>query len=56
MLVTILMGVCMGAVNSFGVAKLNIPPFIMTLGSMMFCRGMGSILMGAVAIDKLRKP
>ena len=43
-LVTILMGVCMGAVNGFGVAKMNIPPFIMTLGSMMFCRGMGSIL------------
>jgi ribose transport system permease protein len=49
MTVTILMGVCMGAVNGFGVAKLNIPPFIMTLGSMMFCRGMGSILTGGLS-------
>ena len=46
---TILMGVCMGAVNGFGVAKMNIPPFIMTLGSMMFCRGMGSILTGGAS-------
>ena len=48
-IVTILMGVCMGAVNGFGVAKLNIPPFIMTLGSMMFCRGIGSILTGGLS-------
>ena len=45
-IITILMGVVMGAVNGFGVAKLNIPPFIMTLGTMMFCRGMGSIVTG----------
>ncbi len=44
--ITILMGVAMGAVNGFGVAKLNVPPFIMTLASMMFCRGIGSILTG----------
>ena len=45
-LITIGMGVFMGAVNGFGVAKLDIPPFIMTLATMMFCRGMGSILTG----------
>ena len=45
-IITILMGVAMGAVNGFGVAKLNVPPFIMTLASMMFCRGIGSILTG----------
>ena len=45
-LITIAMGVGMGAVNGFGVAKLDVPPFIMTLASMMFCRGMGSILTG----------
>ena len=44
--ITIAMGVGMGAVNGFGVAKLDVPPFIMTLSSMMFCRGMGSILTG----------
>ena len=45
-LITIAMGVGMGAVNGFGVAKLDVPPFIMTLASMMFCRGIGSILTG----------
>ena len=44
--ITILMGVTMGAINGFGVAKLDVPPFIMTLASMMFCRGIGSILTG----------
>ena len=43
---TIGMGVLMGVINGFGVAKLDVPPFIMTLASMMFCRGMGSILTG----------
>ena len=38
-IITILMGVVMGFVNGFGVAKLDVPPFIMTLASMMFCRG-----------------
>jgi len=45
-IITIAMGVAMGAVNGFGVAKLDVPPFIMTLSMMMFCRGMGSILTG----------
>ena len=45
-LITIAMGIGMGAVNGFGVAKLDVPPFIMTLASMMFCRGIGSILTG----------
>ena len=44
--ITIAMGVTMGFINGFGVAKLDVPPFIMTLASMMFCRGMGSILTG----------
>ena len=44
--ITIAMGVFMGFINGFGVAKLDVPPFIMTLASMMFCRGMGSILTG----------
>ena len=44
--ITIAMGVTMGFINGFGVAKLDVPPFIMTLASMMFCRGIGSILTG----------
>ena len=42
----IIITILMGAVNGFGVAKLDVPPFIMTLASMMFCRGIGSILTG----------
>ena len=43
-IVTIGMGVLMGTINGVIIAKLEIPPFIMTLSMMMFCRGMGSIL------------
>lgn len=42
--VTIGMGVLMGTINGTIIAKLEIPPFIMTLSTMMICRGMGSIL------------
>ena len=49
MAATVLMGVMIGTVNGFGVARLDIPPFIMTLGTMMFCRGMGSILTGGLS-------
>ena len=49
MAATILMGVMIGTVNGFGIARLDIPPFIMTLGTMMFCRGMGSILTGGLS-------
>ena len=41
---TILMAVMMGTVNGVIIAKLEIPPFIMTLSTMMFCRGMGAVL------------
>ena len=43
-IVTIGMGVLMGTINGVIIAKLEIPPFIMTLSRMMFLRGMGSIL------------
>ena len=41
---TIAMGVLMGTVNGVIIAKIEIPPFIMTLSTMMFCRGMGAVL------------
>ena len=44
LIATILMGVLMGTVNGVIIAKLEIPPFIMTLSTMMFCRGMGAVL------------
>lgn len=44
MLVTVGMGVFFGFFNGIIVAKLNLPPFITTLCTMMIVRGLGSIL------------
>ena len=44
MAVTIGMGIAFGFVNGIIVAKLNLPPFITTLCTMMIARGLGSIL------------
>ena len=44
MLVTVGMGVAVGFINGVIVAKLNLPPFITTLCTMMIARGLGSIL------------
>ncbi len=48
MVVTVGMGVFFGFVNGIVVAKLNIPPFITTLCTMMIVRGLGSILTGGM--------
>ncbi len=44
MLVTVGMGIFFGFINGVVVAKLNLPPFITTLCTMMIVRGLGSIL------------
>ncbi len=44
MLVTVGMGVFFGFFNGIIIAKLNLPPFITTLCTMMIVRGLGSIL------------
>ena len=44
MLVTVGMGVLFGFINGVIVAKLDLPPFITTLCTMMIVRGLGSIL------------
>jgi len=44
MLITIAMGVLVGFINGSIIARLELPPFITTLSTMMICRGMGSIL------------
>jgi len=49
MLVTIGMGVAIGFFNGVIVAKLELPPFITTLCSMMIVRGLGSILTGGMS-------
>lgn len=49
MLVTVLMAIAIGLVNGLIVAKLNLPPFITTLCTMMIVRGLGSILTGGLS-------
>ena len=49
MLVTVVMGLVIGLVNGLVVAKLDLPPFITTLCTMMIARGLGSILTGGLS-------
>ena len=49
MLVTVGMGVAIGLINGLIVAKLDLPPFITTLCTMMAVRGLGSILTGGMS-------
>ena len=48
MLVTVGMGIFFGFFNGIIIAKLNLPPFITTLCTMMIVRGLGSILTGGM--------
>jgi ribose transport system permease protein len=48
MLVTIGLGVFFGFLNGIVIAKLELPPFITTLCTMMIVRGLGSILTGGM--------
>jgi len=49
MAVTVGMGVLIGFINGVVVAKLDLPPFITTLCTMMIVRGLGSILTGGMS-------
>lgn len=49
MIVTIALSLIIGFANGIMVAKLNLPPFITTLCTMMIARGMGSILTGGLS-------
>lgn len=49
MVAAILFGLILGGMNAFLVAKMELPPFISTLGTMMIARGMGSIVTGGMA-------
>ena len=51
MLVTVLFGSAMGAVNGVLVAVMNLPPFLVTLCTCMITRGLGSIIVGGFGIS-----
>ena len=44
LLLTVMIGVIFGFINGVFIAKLKLPPFIATLGTMMMSQGFGSIL------------
>ncbi|WP_349670640.1 ABC transporter permease [Lacrimispora sp.] len=49
-IICILIGTAFGVVNGLLVAKLGLPPFIATLGTMMLSKGIGSIITGAQSV------
>ncbi|WP_124066158.1 ABC transporter permease [Clostridium sp. E02] len=48
--VCILIGTIFGVINGVLVAKMGLPPFIATLGTMMLSKGIGSIITGAQSV------
>jgi ribose transport system permease protein len=52
-LITLLVGVVIGAFHGFGVLKLGLPPFIMTLATMTMLRGIGLLVTNGSTISGL---
>jgi len=53
-LICLLLGVLIGAVNGFIVTRLNVAPFIVTLGVMYIARGFANILSGGATFPDLQ--
>ena len=52
-LITILMGALVGALNGVVITKFNVAPFIATLGSMYICRGLANIRSNGATFSEL---
>lgn len=52
-LITILMGAFVGALNGVVITKFNVAPFIATLGSMYICRGLANIRSNGATFSEL---
>ena len=52
-LITILMGALVGALNGVVITKFNVAPFIATLGSMYICRGLANIHSNGATFSEL---
>lgn len=52
-LITILMGALVGALNGVVITKFNVAPFIATLGSMYICRGLANIRSNGATFQSL---
>ena len=53
MALTLLIGVAIGAFHGFGIVKLGLPPFIMTLASLTALRGFGLLITNGATISGL---
>lgn len=51
MVVTVLMGVCIGFLNGVLVSFMELPPFLATLCTCMITRGLGSVLCGGFGVS-----
>jgi ribose/xylose/arabinose/galactoside ABC-type transport system permease subunit len=51
LVVAVLAGLAMGAVNAFFVVRLNIAPFIVTLSTLFFFRGLGTVMTSSRQFD-----
>ncbi len=51
--VALILGAALGTVNGFFVAKVNVPPFIVTLGMMSIARGLALIYTGGKPVSNL---
>lgn len=54
--IAVFVGLCAGAVNGVGVAVFNVPPIIMTLGTMGVLRGLMPVLTGGSWVDSVPQP
>jgi ribose transport system permease protein len=52
-LITLVLGALLGAVNAFGIVNLRLPPFIMTLATMTALRGIGLLMTNGQTIGGL---
>ncbi len=48
---TLLMGVCIGAFHAFGILRLGLPPFIITLATLTALRGIGLLITNGATIS-----
>src|SRR6202047_1779758 len=50
-IITLLVGLAIGAFHAFGISKLGLPPFIMTLATLTALRGIGLLMTNGAALS-----
>jgi ribose transport system permease protein len=55
-LITLLMGVSIGAFHGFGIVKMGLPPFIITLATLTSLRGIGLLITNGSTINIVNEP